>query len=212
MSYREALEAARQNLNGGIDLHAIVAQIQYSINEIAEMEQRANDGCAWSCLVLAIYHYEHRNQYIGWVVKGSDLGCPVSKYYLAQEYEGAPEYHPECQEPARKLYLESARAGNRDSMEALGCMFEREDDYVKAAEWYARAVPESIVARKQLRYLRQYHPNDIVPWGHWTATKVHWRLLTYEQRQEIIQWLMVARRIGVLRDLAVLICCFIVTS
>jgi hypothetical protein len=133
--------------------------------------------------------------------------CPVATMYLGRDY-----MHNGQSVKALELFLVSAHAGNWNSMfYAAEILWGACSNFADAALWCARAMPEHGGARSLLKTLLEHYESDIVPLGRWEPTRVHWRLLTKTLRQQIIQWLMVARRLGVVRDIALLICGFIVT-
>jgi hypothetical protein len=205
---------------GGVKLHEIMSNITLTQEEFRSLRQEAKAGVASSCYFVG-YCYElgvggvpqkaqRARRYYG---MAAELG-----HHLAQCCLGSMLYYsfsPSVRDTSVPHFLASAEGGCPEAMSKLGDCYASgvglPQDWLLAALWYSRGVSAGETWRDLAIALRR-QPMECAPWGVWRPDIVYHRITPRRVRAAIKEFLLVARcRLGLLRDLVLMICAFIVT-
>jgi hypothetical protein len=104
----------------------------------------------------------------------------------------------------------SARLGCKSAMYDLASTYlfgcGTEQNYTQAALWFAKAGFED-----RLGFVLRTYPQECIPYGTWRPDRVYQMLLPKEMSQQLLTWLLVAKRRRVSPYVALLVCSFVVT-
>jgi hypothetical protein len=196
--------------NRGVDLTQIVKKL-YKIDDefIDTLERRGPDSASKHFILGFVWWVTRSHAELDYAFKcftlAAESGHVLALYLQAKLGSLWSQRYADT----ACLYMASAEKGCPLAMLKAGKF---RLNCIDTALWYARAIKlHEPGAKSVLEAYVKKHPVDSVPFGRWKPDPCYQLLLRKVMRKALFTWLLVARRLGVSRDIAGYICSFIIT-